>query len=264
MSAWTQQKRCATRTAPVLKHKRTVEDELFGGLDVTDVSLSFCDSAHSGDKRKLVQPCILAVSSIHRNHGWAKCKSLLGLLGPVTRARVSELISDDHEKPANPPQRAAQRGVQATKQIIEMLVDGVGFAEGVPMFVVEMLHSKYMEWPKAAWELQNKQLSSAATTSWHFVSYMTDDDADSSVGHKFMASKINSEWWDKCSEAGPATRPQSGSPEKVPDLTLAVIANGKVKLPDAVIESIGSNGADLQKTIQEFNESALISFLAPE
>eukprot|EP00913_Durusdinium_trenchii_P028862 g27062.t1 len=89
-----------------------------------------------------------------------------------------------------------------------MLVDGVGFAEGVPMFVVEMLHSKYMEWPKAAWELQNKQL--------------------------------------------------------MPDLTLAVIANGKVKLPDAVIESIGSNGADLQKTIQEFNESALISFLAPE
>lgn len=50
-----------------------------------------------------------------------------------------------------------------------------------------------MEWPKAAWELQNKQLSSAATTSWHFVSYMTDDDADSSVGHKFMASKINSD-----------------------------------------------------------------------
>lgn len=39
---------------------------------------------------------------------------------------------------------AAQRGVQATKQIIEMLVDGVGFAEGVPMFVVEMLHSKFL------------------------------------------------------------------------------------------------------------------------
>lgn len=47
---------------------------------------------------------IFGVSNVHKSHGWLKSKAALGAVGPVSRARVSELASD-HEKAPNPHQR---------------------------------------------------------------------------------------------------------------------------------------------------------------
>ena len=38
---------------------------------------------------------------------WEKSKALLGGIGPITRARVSDLLSDDVDRPAGPRERAA-------------------------------------------------------------------------------------------------------------------------------------------------------------
>ena len=104
------------------------------------MSLTFCDTGHSGDKRKRSQPCFLeldnrdtpqrsltvnvllffvghsaclfslspgfaAVSSLHKTFGFSKSHVFLGVLGPITRARVTELISDDADRPCSPAHR---------------------------------------------------------------------------------------------------------------------------------------------------------------
>lgn len=51
----------------------------------------------------------MCVSSIHKDWRFSKCKAILGTLGPVTRARVMELMSDDADKPASPPARVLCR-----------------------------------------------------------------------------------------------------------------------------------------------------------
>ncbi|CAL1136370.1 unnamed protein product [Cladocopium goreaui] len=46
-----------------------------------------------------------AVSSLHKTFGFSKSHVFLGVLGPITRARVTELISDDADRPCSPAHR---------------------------------------------------------------------------------------------------------------------------------------------------------------
>ena len=54
---------------------------------------------------------MLGVSSIHsKNAAFQKSKAhIYGQIGPVTRARVSELMSLDPDRPAGPSQRVPDR-----------------------------------------------------------------------------------------------------------------------------------------------------------
>lgn len=110
-------------------------------LESFEMGLYFKDSGHGGDRRKRSQPCsmtfkvvpanfipiaflfcgvscwacrwpivppsgLAAVPPVHRStFGFAKSKALLGLLGPVSRARVMDLWSDDLDRPPNTSQR---------------------------------------------------------------------------------------------------------------------------------------------------------------
>ena len=113
---------------------------------------------------------LAAVPPVHRStFGFAKSKALLGLLGPVSRARVMDLWSDDLDRPPNTSQRVSasssnvlmfpmpfffaaglwfqnrmthwrfgawhaseviQRGVPGTREILENFVDGLELPEG--------------------------------------------------------------------------------------------------------------------------------------
>ena len=58
------------------------------------------------DWQKTRIPGIAAVPPIHKNSfGFAKSKALLGLIGPVSRARVMDLWCDDLDRPPTPAQR---------------------------------------------------------------------------------------------------------------------------------------------------------------
>lgn len=48
------------------------------------------------------------MSGLHKSHGFQRSKVMLGALGPIHRARVSELWSDDPERACSPAQRAAE------------------------------------------------------------------------------------------------------------------------------------------------------------
>ena len=101
------------------------------------------------------------VSSVHKNFGFAKSKAMLGAIGPVARARVMDLWSDDPDRPASPPQRVAwlddfavlssllflraeacQRGVEATRQILQHLMDGAEIPADAVVYVVDMMPSR--------------------------------------------------------------------------------------------------------------------------
>lgn len=110
----------------------------------------------------------MAVSTVHKNFVFQKSKGYQGTLGPVHRARVGELWSDDLERPPGPAQRdlrlnlfvflcemqdqdqpvpgpfllqskAAQRGAEATRDVLKSLVADCGIPEGECIVVLDLL-----------------------------------------------------------------------------------------------------------------------------
>lgn len=103
-------------------------------LEAFEGSLVFADSGHASDRRKRSQFCLLvfqlieslinsesllhltnkcccrgwfAVSSLHATDSpWTKSKAAGGVIGPVQRARVADLVSND-DKPLSPGQRVS-------------------------------------------------------------------------------------------------------------------------------------------------------------
>ena len=78
-------------------------------FDLHETSLVFADAGHAGDKRKKSQNALMCVSNVHAAFHFAKSKAMLGTVGPLNRARVMELISEDPDKPASPPARVSRR-----------------------------------------------------------------------------------------------------------------------------------------------------------
>lgn len=94
------------------RRKRSQRCALPGVKLVSQCSLSFevnvavrfeCRTKTSG--KYAFSAGILAVSSIHKTFGFTKAHALLGTLGPVIRARVSDLITDDADRPCSPAHR---------------------------------------------------------------------------------------------------------------------------------------------------------------
>ena len=120
-----------------------------------------------------------AVNSVHKQHGFGRAKILLGALGPITRARVCDLISDDADRPCSPAHRelwpqvevhwcfqgppsrctnlllklclflvcqVQQRGTQGTKEILVKLLDGLDLPADSQVFVTELVPNKCRAW----------------------------------------------------------------------------------------------------------------------
>ena len=102
--------------------------------------------------------------------------------------------------------QAAQRGLKATVQLLEGLLDGVDASNG-PVYVVDLMPSKllrsilgfgeipnaskcdeisfvslvclrYGEWSRAVWDLQHKRLASNSSSrfDWRYVGYFQEMD----------------------------------------------------------------------------------------
>lgn len=90
-------------------------------MDAYEISITFADSGHGGDKRKTSQQCTLsrlswvytchividtafmqglaAVGGGHKQHGFAKSKALRGAMNNIPRARVMELTNPEVDRP---------------------------------------------------------------------------------------------------------------------------------------------------------------------
>ena len=105
----------------------------------------------------------LGISSLHLKAGaFLKSKAhIFGQIGPLTRARVSELQSFDPERPAGPSQRVpcndlgpnflgvirfhpevAQRGIPGTASILEALVEGLDAPRGNRIYLLDLMPNR--------------------------------------------------------------------------------------------------------------------------
>ncbi|CAL1139076.1 unnamed protein product [Cladocopium goreaui] len=167
-----------------------------------------------------------AVSSLHKTFGFSKSHVFLGVLGPITRARVTELISD-----------VQQRGVIGTKEILLKLIDGLDIPPDSRVFVTDLTPNKFNEWGRAVWELQKACKESGRGHDWRYTCY------------------YDEEWWDKSAEAGPQSRPGEQFQEVKPQLeVLAVDSEKNILLPDSILASLGHCSAKFTKALQVWNE----------
>ncbi|CAK9107673.1 unnamed protein product, partial [Durusdinium trenchii] len=249
----------STDKETVMKNKRILEDKVLSVLEFQEVTLTFSDSQHAGDRRRRSQSCLLAVSPIHKNFAFIKSKAYLGTIGPVARARVMDLWTDDDARVCSPPGRAQQRGAEATKQVLQGLVDGLERDHAnASVYVVDLMPSRYGEWSRAVWSMQLEKLKGTAQSDfdWHFVGYMTPEDGGSDDWTSYIGSQIHQDYWDTCDDAGPPTRPQAAFTGTPPTMELCTIGeNNAVVLPDAMLAGLASSGESLLAKVKAFNHS---------
>ncbi|CAK9116501.1 unnamed protein product [Durusdinium trenchii] len=71
-----------------------------------DEAVEVAKTVSNGDSNAIL--CLLGVGTIHKTYGFQKSKATLGTIGPVTRARVMDLWSED-DKPCSPPARESRQ-----------------------------------------------------------------------------------------------------------------------------------------------------------
>ncbi|CAL1141604.1 unnamed protein product [Cladocopium goreaui] len=113
-------------------------------LDIYEIAVNFNDAQHQGDKRKRSQQCLAGVSG-HTTVAFSKSKALMGTIANVPRARVQDLSNPDPDRPLSPHFRAQQRGVEATKFILEQLLDGMHATSKQPVLIVDMMPTRIPE-----------------------------------------------------------------------------------------------------------------------
>ncbi|CAL1131294.1 unnamed protein product [Cladocopium goreaui] len=114
------------------------------------------------------------------------------------------------------------------------------------------------EWGRAVWSLQNKFLESGKGLDWRFVAFHDPQDDDSTYSldwiRKYMSGVMMEEHWDKCSAAGPATRPSEKFQEQCPPLKVLAFDGHKLKLPASVESALGCvKGKEMQQMIERVN-----------
>ncbi|CAL1129382.1 unnamed protein product [Cladocopium goreaui] len=237
-------------------------------MDLHEIHCLFKDSAHAGDRRRKSQLCIAGVSQIHnKQFGFKNGTALLGTLGPVARARVNQLWTDNPESAPSPSVRVAQRGVPGTKEMLQKLLEGLDPPPDTKIFVVDLTLNRWNEWGRCLWELQRDRLKSEGQgLDWKFVSYVMkgDDEATSGIDQaiSWIEGRSFSEWWDDCPEAGPKTRSKSDFCEQKPTLDILVVSGGKLKIPTAVLDSLQGQGESLQMEVEQWNSNHDLKLLA--
>lgn len=239
-------------------HRRVLEDRLMQTMELHDVALQFKESQHANDKRKKVQPCAIGISQLHnKSSAFAKSKAVLtGQVGPCCRARVSDLLSLDADRPAGPSQRVQQRGVDGTKELLEALAEGLDENARKRIYVLDLLPNRFSEWSRAAWALQLKYLVTPSGLDWRYLGYLSQDDADlyglTEIQNSLTGCMMK-EYWDTCADAGPPKRVSAAFEEPMPQLKTLARDGKQLKLPTSVRELLGSKADGIADKISELN-----------
>ena len=131
---------------------------------------------------------------------------------------------------------AMQRGVQATREIILKLLDGLTLTEAHPVLLCDVLpnrpvvfHSfdvgcafvRFLEWSSAVWDIQRDELTdqqkSKELPAMHYMGFIHVDDPLAEKAACQVAGQVLSQWWDSSPEAGPKKRPQTTFPDPLPN-----------------------------------------------
>ncbi|CAL1145308.1 unnamed protein product [Cladocopium goreaui] len=185
----------------VLAHGDVVEKQAELGpsttFDVHEVALAYNMSSHQGDKRKTSQQCLFASLSGNRVNEFNKSKAALGSITAVDRSRVSDLQNPDEDKPLAAHFRVQQRGIPATREIINKLLEGVPQNERHPVLIVDCMPNRFAEWSSACLQMQLEELTTESYTG-PCVTYMgiflEDECSMSRALESSVAGKLMSNW----------------------------------------------------------------------
>ena len=172
--------------------------------------------------------------------------------------------------------KVQQRGVTATRAVLEKLLEGMRLNDSHPVLVVDTLPNRYFgqlvfpsiisfvsalmsffalvcidgfplrfsEWSSAVWEMQLAKLQASGNDTkpdWHYLSFYLSQDADLQLMQKnqsMLSGKILKGWWDACGEAGPPRRPRSTFQEAVPSLDMLSISGQVCKILCYIISNM--------------------------
>ncbi|CAJ1339584.1 unnamed protein product [Effrenium voratum] len=153
-----------------------------------------------------------------------------------------------------------QRGVEACKVILNSLLEGTTAENGGSLIIVDALPNRFHEWSSACLELQVAELNGTAEPSAAKVTYCgiytSDDAALAEAAKSFVVGRLVSQWWDKCSEAGPAARPNSSFVEERPALDTLAAMNGVLKIPELILEKYGTTHPESLEKMQKELDAA--------
>ncbi|CAK9110877.1 FO synthase subunit 1, partial [Durusdinium trenchii] len=180
-----------------LAHGDVVEKQASLG-DVREVALSFNASTHQGDRRKTSQNCLFATMTGHRVSEMKKSRASLGAITAIDRTRVNELQNPEEDRPLAAHFRVQQRGIQATRQVLTNLLDGVPMKERHPVLVVDCMPNRFAEWSTACLDMLLEELGSDSHTGpcVHYMGVFLEESAsmarnlEASVAGKLMANWI--------------------------------------------------------------------------
>ena len=132
----------------------------------------------------------------------------------------------DQDQPVPGPfllqSKAAQRGADATREILKNLVSDCGIPEGECIVVLDLLPGRphgmssqkqfqkiladepkeensffnkfsilrFNEWGRATWQLQLPYLQSSTGYDWHFAAYQSEADGDMEEQLNFIAARV--------------------------------------------------------------------------
>ncbi|CAE7419585.1 cofG [Symbiodinium sp. CCMP2592] len=186
-----------------------------------------------------------------------KIKASRGYLGPIARAQVKDLWGSDGDGGVTPSDRAAQRGVKGSKEMLLGLVEGLDLQKGQQVLVVDLMTNRFMSLASE----DDESFASVETKRQHLMGLFL------------------KEHWDDSFEAGPKQRPDAvGRTPTAPSLTILAMNDGVPKslgctccqckssklesqdagtdcrLPEMLVESLGPAGHDLEKLIAKFRK----------
>lgn len=186
---------------------------------------------------------------------------MLGTIGPVERARVSELRNFDNDRCLSSTHRAMQRGVKATGRIVEQVADGVladaADSGGNKLVVIDMLCNRFSEWGHAVWDKQKAVLQGPAGKDLYFMSFLTQAEHDEWKDPVLfrlpglVTGQIVEEWWDSCPAAGPKTRQRQAFAESRPTLEVLSVQNNALMIPTVLMDSFDFSRQELKAMHQQ-------------
>ena len=218
----------------LMAHKLSIDHEGSIHYEVSD--------EHAGDRRPLSQRYRLCFSkSFEKNNPWLKSKGCRGKLARIPYIRVRDMvrtqdpvfaISDEIDVgKVSPEERAAQRGVQSWKAILESLLDGMPRADTDKYSLVEILPWKFAEVIHSTWHI----LKGSPGSPFSCLSLFLDDD-DFDANLKKLRTTLMTEWWDNHADAGHREYPGLAQKPDPPALRMCRWERDTAIFPTSVLE----------------------------
>lgn len=232
----------------LLKNQRILEDKLLTAkLNIfRPISIHyFVHDEHGSEKRQLSHFARACHSSEMGDTAWSLSEPMRGKLGPMPLVKLKDMEGFDQDCKMQPKRRAAQRGIEAWKIMLQSFLGSMNLTHADKVIIVDhnvrQDSAGTLELPKAVHQMQLENMTGNANAPViAFCGGSTDASVVASVVSS-LSGVLLEEWWNKCPDAGPAQRPSSSSSVSKPSLKALAFAGETPVFPPALMQKFQPN-----------------------